>query len=951
MGCINSQTVKLQIDANVRPVKQKLRPVAVHLQDAVTKELENQVKEGVLERVHSWMGPTPWISNLVVVPKKDKTSSANKDINVRLTCDSRQLNKALKRVRYPSKNMEDLIYEVNGAKKFTKLDIRKAFHQLTLDQDSRHLTTITTHCGLFRYKRLHMGISCASEEFTECIRQILEGIPGQINMTDDILVYGATDQEHDDSLMQVLTRLEEHGITLNSEKCEIGKSELTFFGLRMSEKGIAPTEDRCRALREAKPPANVKELRSLLGTVQFSSRFIKHTCMITEPLWRLTKKNAEWKWTPLHDQSLRKLKESITSQHMAYFNKQWETELIVDASPVGLGAVLVQINPKDTKDRKIIAFASRLLSETERRYSQCEKEALAAVWACEKFWIYLIGSKFRLVTDNRAVQLIFNNTACRPPARIERWALRLSQFDFNIIHRPGISNVADYFSRQPVGSNESKEESSEKSEAYINAIAESSRPHALTMSEMIKHTNLDQELNELKTHMTSGNKKLAAKMAHYGQIISEITQTSDGLMLRGSRIIVPKSLQRRTIELAHQGHQGVVKTKALIRSKVWFSGIDKMVDEMVLHCTVCQANSTNVRYAPLMPSKMPEGPWQEVSGDFFGPMQDGSYYLVNHDDYSRWPATDPTRSTSFKATKQILDKLFGTLGVPLKYKTDNGPPFNSYEFAEYARQKGFIHQKITPKWPRANGEVERFMKNLGKVLKASIVAGRNKDEELSVFLRAYRETPHSTTQVPPAILLLGFARTSGIPQVENLDFEKLKKLHEFARANDEKAKARMKAEFDARMRVCEPQIRVGRRVLVKLEQKLKSDPFWDPDPYVVVQVKGSLVTAKRGSKETTRNICFFKPLVTYNALEHDDNRHTQEQKAHPEHGTQSKQRAFPEQHQERVKTRRVGRPPRKDLAGETNEALTTCARKANVTLEPNQTRRSERLAAKVQSGR
>ena len=135
-----------------------------------------------------------------------------------------------------------------------------------------------------------------------------------------------------------------------------------------------------------------------------------------------------------------------------------------------------------------------------------------------------------------------------------------------------------------------------------------------------------------------------------------------------------------------------------------------------------------------MPSKMPGRPWQEISGDFFGPMRDGIYYFVNHDDYSRWPALDQTRSTSFKATKPILD------------------------------------------------------------------------------------------------------------------FENLKKLHEFARANDEKAKAKMKAEFDARMKAREPQIKVGGRVLVKLEQKSKPDPFWDPDSYVVVNIKGSLVTAKEALK-------------------------------------------------------------------------------------------------------
>ena len=134
---------------------------------------------------------------------------------------------------------------------------------------------------------------------------------------------------------------------------------------------------------------------------------------------------------------------------MAFFDKTWRTELIVDASPVGLEAVLVQVDPKATSNKRIVCFASRLLTEVERRYSQCEKEALAAVWGCEIFWFHLFGSTFALVTDNRAVQLIFNNSAAEPPARIERWALRFSQFDYKIEHRPGNSNIADYFSRQP----------------------------------------------------------------------------------------------------------------------------------------------------------------------------------------------------------------------------------------------------------------------------------------------------------------------------------------------------------------------------------------------------------------------------------------------------------------------------------------------------------------------
>ena len=158
------------------------------------------------------------------------------------------------------------------------------------------MTTITTHQGLYRYKRQHMGISSASEKFTETIRCILASCNGALNMTDDILVYGRTENEHNENLLNVLRTLEEAGLTVNSDKCAFYKDEVVFFGLRFTKDGISPTDDRCKALREATPPGNVKELRSLLGMVQFSARFIKELAHITEPLWRLTKDGVKWTW-------------------------------------------------------------------------------------------------------------------------------------------------------------------------------------------------------------------------------------------------------------------------------------------------------------------------------------------------------------------------------------------------------------------------------------------------------------------------------------------------------------------------------------------------------------------------------------------------------------------------------------------------------------------------------
>jgi hypothetical protein len=859
------------VDPEARPVKQGQRPVAIHLRDTVAEEIKRQVADGILEPVDSTSGPTPWIANLVVVPKaiqSDSSDGAPSRPEVRLTCDSRDLNKAIRRIRYPGKTVEDIIYMVNGARVFSKLDITKAFHQLAIDESSRNLTTITTHIGLFRYRRLHMGISCASEIFTETVRKILEGCPGQLNMTDDVLVYGKTAKEHQENLLRVLKQLEDSGITLNLAKCKFYQPELTFFGLQISAEGVATTAERCRALREASPPTNAKDLRSFLGSVGFCSRFMGELNVdlstVAEPLWRLTKNDAPWRWTEEEENAFERVKDLLSSRRMAFFDRNWHTELVVDASPVGLGAVLTQVDPSNPERKRIICFASRLLTAVERRYSQCEKEALAAVWGCERYWLYLFGAPFTLVTDNRAVQYILSHTAARPPARIERWALRLTQFDYIIKHRPGATNIADYFSRHPDCKVSLKAlVQQQETERYVNLVTASLIPRAVTMQEMARASLEDPEIAEMTKYLRSADSKsksdaLPTSLVAFKTIIDELSVQASGILIRGQRIVVPVSLRNRIVQLAHRGHQGIVKTKALIRSRVWFPGIDAHVERTVKNCVECQANTDRQQYAPLKPSEMPAGPWQEISGDFLGPLPDGTYWFVNHCDYSRWISVEVLHSLTADVVTRALTKLFAVLGTPFVYKTDNGPPFFSNQFAQFAADLGFTHRKVTPLWPRANGEVESVMKKLNKVARAASVAGENRLAALVEFLRVYRETPHTTTKVAPAVLLLGYSRTSGIPQIE-LSNKDVADLHSFAKANDTEAKQRMKEDYDRRMRAIEPTIFIGSKVLIKLEKVNKLTPAWDPNPFTVVAIKGSMVTAERsGSNPVTRNSSFFK---------------------------------------------------------------------------------------------
>lgn len=867
MGKITGVQLKLEIDKSVRPVKQKLRPIAFHLRDLVEKELKQQVEEDILERLDENSGPTEWISNLVVVPK-----STFPELKIRLTSDSRAVNKAILRTRFPTKTIDDVILAVNGAKVFSKLDITKAFHQIEIAEESRNLTTIVTHIGLFRYKRLHMGVSSAAEIFAEVIREMLEDCPGCINMADDILVFGSNDREHWENLKRVLQRLQDRRVTLNGMKCEIAKTEVIFFGLKISKDGISPTEDRVAALREAKPPRNPKELHSFLSMAQYSTRFIRDFATITEPLWKMTKKEVKWTWSAKEDRAFRELKHAISTKAMGFFNKNWITYVIVDASPVGLGAVLAQQNPDNKDEFVLIAFASRLLTEVEQRYSQCEKEGLGTVWACEKFYVFIFGFIFFLVTDNRAIQLIFNNPNSKPPARIQRWALRLMEFNYKIVHWPGKANIADFFSRQPIGPIDCfSVQERNFSEVFVNMVVASALPEALKLDEVIKESGEDIEMRSIAKFLRDEGKQCEIP-DEFKNVKDELSCTADGIILRNTLIVIPKSLRAKVVQLAHSGHQGVVKTKALIRSRVWFPGIDKMVERAVASCPLCQCSGNKVTYEPLKPSRLPDEPWKEVHGDFYGPFRDGSYWYVNYDAYTRFFDVTRVPSLCGYAVTTALDELFTLFGIPILYKSDNGPPFNSREFAMLSRRLGFEHQRITPYWPRANGEVERCMRNLKKVVQNAKIKGISKEAELRLFLRVYRDTPHTTTKVPPATLMFGRATHSGIPSLP-MSTTTPEEVHAFAKKNDEEAKARMKKHFDQTMKTRERHLEVGKKVLVKQEQKCKSDTVWDPKPLVITDIKGPMITASRDDKRVTRNSSFFKLFVDY--LEDSDGSDTE----------------------------------------------------------------------------
>ena len=482
IGKLKDYRLKLHIDPSVTPVVQKMRRVPFSIKDKVTTKVNELLEKDIIEKVE---GPTVWVSPVVVAPKPSG--------DIRLCVDMRRANEAIIRERLPIPTIDEVLESLNGSGVFSKLDLRWGFHQIELDPESRDITAFATHDGIFRYKRLSFGVNAAPEKYQHIITQSMAGLQGVANIADDLIVHGRDTEEHDKNLHGVLQRLSEKQLTLNAEKCTFRMSKVVFMGLLLSKHGVGPTKEKVRAVAEASQPQTPSEVRSFLGLVGFSARFIPDFATTADPVRKLARKGEPFVWGEKQEQSFQRLKSQVASAPvLAYFDKDMPTRVIADASPVGLGAVLVQ---EKNGESRAVCYASRSLSQVERRYSQTEKEALALVWACERFHLYLYGlPQFDLVTDHEALKVIYSRKS-KPSARIERWVLRLQPYNYRVCYVPSRKNIADALSRltKIPASSQSIED-----DEFVRMIALHAVPVALRIKEIERVSAQDSELQAVR---------------------------------------------------------------------------------------------------------------------------------------------------------------------------------------------------------------------------------------------------------------------------------------------------------------------------------------------------------------------------------------------------------------------------------------------------------------------
>lgn len=856
--------VKFRVNESVTP-KQIIRyNIPKAFEAATIKRLQEMEAKGIIERADKAQDNVTSVSPLMLVPKGTN--------DFRIVVDYREVNKRIIREPYPMPNLERIWTEIPsaGGKIFmTKLDLSDAFFHIELHEDVRHLTTFMTANGLMRFKRLPFGLSIAPELFQKTMEKIVINCKNVIVYLDDLLIYAESQKELMLLVDNVKKVLIANNLSINETKSLYNQQTVEFLGFIIDGSGILPTKKKISDIATFKRPRDIHELRSFLGLMTFISPFIKDFSSKTKVLRELLTEK-QFMWTRKQQEVFEELKilaeKGLTKR--GFFDDKDKTVLYTDASPFGLGAVLTQTN-ETTGISRVIACASKSLTQTEKRYPQLHREALAIVWGMERFNYYLLGRKFVLKCDNKALGFMIDikdhkDCGKRIMSRAEGWFLRLEHYDFEFVHIPGKENISDAPSRL-LTENETNEVGDDKMslctvDANADRICEIHL--ALTNEKVREAVEKDEVLQKVLKYVRNGNENWPEELERYEAFRDKLFELN-GLLMKEEKLVLPSSLRNQAIKLAHFSHPGMTTMKFLLRQGVWWPGMDREVDDYVKSCPECQMVTPSKNPLPIAHKNLPRNVWEHISMDFSTASQTNEWKaLVMTDHYSRFLVAIPMTKTDTEAVKKALKRVLQTYYVPKTILADNGPPFNSSELKRWLFEKwGVDLESATPLNPSENGICERHMKGINKISAIAKLDKTSWTEALADYVAAYNTWPHHVTKVPPAELMFGRVIRHILP---NPKFDERQKNDEELRDRDQENKFKRNSRENKKRHARETELKVGDKVLVMQEKKEKSEAPYKNVFHKVLKFTGSgrvTIEDMESGRVFDRNVKHLKKYV------------------------------------------------------------------------------------------
>lgn len=747
-GAFKGEAISLKLKKDAVPKFLPVRRVPHALRDKVKHEIDRLQQNGRIVSVEQ----SQWGTPVVPIIKPDGS--------VRLCGDYKvTLNPNLEIDHYPLPHVEDIFETLKEGEYYCELDLREAYLQAALTEESQLLTTIVTEFGTYKYKYLPYGVNTGPESFQRLMCKKLIGIPNTIVFIDNIYVAGKSLQETYETLVKVLNRLQECNFKLKPEKCKLFTSHIDVFGFRINKEGMSLIKSNIEPLLNVPAPTNLTMLKSFLGKVNYYSRFLKDMAKILSPLYECTKIN-KFNWTADCQKSFDTIKNKLASaNNLRHFNPDLPIIVTCDASNYGLAAVLSNRDQNGTV--RPIAYASKKLNTTEQKYAAIDREAMGIVFAVTKFYNYIYGRQFELETDSSALVRIFGPTKGIPKMaakRLQHYAIFLSAFNYKIKHIKTNNNPADYLSRNP----DNKECPSQHVHPifYVDNLmhvlyANSSDIGYLNFKIIQENTKKDQLLSKIIEYCRTGwpNKNLIkSELLPFYNRKTEIS-VDQGCLLWGHRVIIPETNQKAVLKSLHKTHFGIIRMKEVARSYFWWPNLNSEIENIGKSCLICLSNLKNPIKSP-QSWPTPPTAWYRLHADFLGPYYN-KMYLVIIDSYSKWPEAFEMSNMTAAKTIDVLDKLFSRFGYPDQLVTDNQTTFTSTEFNNYCKENSIKQIFAPPYHPATNGAAERFVQTFKSAVTKIRESGCSINTAINLFLFDYRTTPQRTTGETPARLLLG----------------------------------------------------------------------------------------------------------------------------------------------------------------------------------------------------
>jgi hypothetical protein len=708
------------------------------------KQLEELTKSGFIQPSKS-----PFGAPILFVKKKDGT--------MRMCVDYRALNNVTIKNSYPLPRVDELFDRLQGAKYFSKIDLRSGYHQIRIDPSDVPKTAFRTRYGHFEFLVLPFGLTNAPGTFMhlmhETFREYLDDFV--LVFLDDILIYSKTLEEHEVHVRKVLEALRKSKLYAKASKCEFFKTEVEFLGHHVGRNGVRMMEDKVNAVAEWPVPKNVRDVRAFLGTAGYYRKFIKDFSRIAAPITGLTKDLVKFEWTSVHQAAFDQLKTAMQSAPVLVLpDPKLPYVVHTDASGFAVGAVLMQDQGKGLQP---IAFLSKKMLDAETRYPVHEQELLAIIHALSSWRHYLHGAKFKVMTDHHSLR--YFKTQPLLSGRQSRWKDVIANFDFDIEYMKGADNpVADGLSRRPDHLHSSSLLSSSPSPPPSVSVPSS-------LHSVLSSSSLAADLDQAALVDPLYQAALVKSRAR-----TDPVQVKDGRLVCGDRVYVPNDLplQTRILQECHDsplgGHLGKEKTIEQVKRRFYWPGMDATIQRYVTSCDACQRNKPS-QQSPmglLKPLPIPTRPWQQVSMDLITSLprsrSGNDAIVVFVDKLTKMVHYVPTTTnvTAPKLATIFMREVVRLHGVPESILSDRDPRFTAHFWRAFWSQLGTSLDMSTAYHPQTDGQTERANRTLEEMLRSRINFRQNDwDEHLAAAELAINNSIQSSTGFSPFYLNAG----------------------------------------------------------------------------------------------------------------------------------------------------------------------------------------------------